>query len=113
MVPGHCSDQVQVAGGNGCPGCGPGVDGAAPESVFEFPPCIDARIFRPRAADELEDAFAYLSEQSGMTPEALINAKIVFETSRMDRTKRKDILLKSFAKIAPKLHDTVLFIGGG
>jgi glycosyltransferase involved in cell wall biosynthesis len=85
----------------------------SPESVFDFPPCIDARIFRPRTAPELRDAYAYLADQSGIPAETLSRSKIIFETSRMDRTKRKDILLQAFAKIAPKLDHSYLFIGGG
>jgi uncharacterized protein YyaL (SSP411 family) len=38
---------------------------------------------------------------------------IVFETSRMDRTKRKDLLLDSFAAVAERLDNAYLFIGGG
>jgi glycosyltransferase involved in cell wall biosynthesis len=85
----------------------------APKSVFDFPPCIDGRIFRPRSAPELAGAYAYLAEQSGIPVETLKRSKIIFETSRMDRTKRKDILLQSFAEVAPKQTDTYLFIGGG
>ncbi len=87
--------------------------GVTPKSVFDFPPCIDGRIFRPRTAPELADVYAYLSKQSGVPEETLKQAQIVFETSRMDRTKRKDILLQSFAKVAPKQPNTYLFIGGG
>jgi glycosyltransferase involved in cell wall biosynthesis len=87
--------------------------GVNPNSVFDFPPCIDGRIFRPRTPDELGEAYTYLSEQSGISEQTLMRSKIIFETSRMDRTKRKDILLQSFAKVAPKLADTYLFIGGG
>ncbi len=87
--------------------------GVSPKSVFDFPPCIDARIFRPRTPDELGDTYKYLSERSGVSEQILKRSKIIFETSRMDRTKRKDILLRSFAEVAPKLTDTYLFIGGG
>jgi glycosyltransferase involved in cell wall biosynthesis len=87
--------------------------GVRPKSVFDFPPCIDARIFRPRTPEELGDTYKYLSEQSGVSEQILKGSKIIFETSRMDRTKRKDILLRSFAEVASKLADTYLFIGGG
>ncbi len=85
----------------------------APENVFDFPPCIDANIFRPRTEDELVDVYKYLAEQSGIAEEKLKKSKVIFETSRMDRTKRKDILLQSFAQVAKTQEDVYLFIGGG
>ncbi|MCP4602921.1 MAG: glycosyltransferase family 1 protein [Proteobacteria bacterium] len=87
--------------------------GVVPEMVFDFPPCIDANIFRPRTEDELEPVFSYLSEQSGIAEAKLKGAKVIFETSRMDPSKRKDILLRAFAKVASKIDDVYLFIGGG
>jgi glycosyltransferase involved in cell wall biosynthesis len=84
-----------------------------PEEIFDFPPCIDGQAFRPRDAAELEPGYAYLAAQSGVPIETLRRAKIVFETSRMDRTKRKDLLLSAFARVAPALDDAFLFIGGG
>ena len=53
------------------------------------------------------------AERQGIPKEKLMDAKIIFETSRMDRTKRKDILLSSFAKVAEQREDVFLFIGGG
>jgi glycosyltransferase involved in cell wall biosynthesis len=87
--------------------------GVPPEHIFDFPPCIDARIFRPRKKDELGDVYRYLAKQSGIDEEKLKNSLIVFETSRMDRTKRKDVLLQAFAKVAKNRDDVYLFIGGG
>ncbi len=87
--------------------------GIASEGLFDFPPCIDANVFKPRGKDETGDVYKYLSDESGIDVETLKKGKIVFETSRMDRTKRKDILLQSFAKVADKVEDAYLFIGGG
>lgn len=87
--------------------------GVDPDRIFDFPPCIDKEAFHPRERSELDAAYAYLSEQSGVPLEQLENSKIVFETSRMDRTKRKDLLLRSFAQIADKVPQSYLFIGGG
>ncbi len=87
--------------------------GVKPERLFDFPPCIDAKAFKPRTKDELMPAYRYLADQSGIDEDILKNSKIIFETSRMDSTKRKDILLRSFAQVAEKRDDVYLFIGGG
>ena len=81
--------------------------------IFDFPPCLDTEIFRPRTHSELTAAYAYLAEKSGLTEHQLKDAKIVFESSRMDKTKRKDLLLRAFARVARETEDTYLFIGGG
>ncbi len=87
--------------------------GVDPHAVFDFPPCIDHEAFRPRNDDETTDAYNYLSDQSGISVDDLRAGLIVFETSRMDRTKRKDLLLDSFASVADRLDNVYLFIGGG
>lgn len=87
--------------------------GVDSKNIFDFPPCIDTEIFRPRLKTELGEAYDYLSKVSNIPVETLQKSKIVFETSRMDHTKRKDVLLKSFAKITDDIKDAYLFIGGG
>jgi glycosyltransferase involved in cell wall biosynthesis len=84
-----------------------------PKRVFDFPPCIDGASFRPRTEEELTGVYRFLSEKSGISKERLKNSLMVFETSRMDRTKRKDLLLGAFAEVAKKRDDVYLFIGGG
>lgn len=83
------------------------------EETFYFPPCIDRQVFRPYEDHELSPTYRYLSKISGIAVDRLKAGKIVFETSRMDRTKRKDLLLAAFARILPKYDDLYLFIGGG
>ncbi|MBN2340470.1 MAG: glycosyltransferase [Deltaproteobacteria bacterium] len=83
------------------------------QDIFDFPPCLDTEIFRPRKHLELTAAYAYLAEKSGLSVHRLQESKIVFESSRMDRTKRKDILVRAFARVARETDDTYLFIGGG
>jgi len=81
--------------------------------IFYFPPCVDRQIFRQRTDEEKRGAYEYLADVSGIAVEKLKASKIVFETSRMDRTKRKDLLLKSFRRAALQTDDAYLFIGGG
>jgi glycosyltransferase involved in cell wall biosynthesis len=83
------------------------------DSMFYFPPCVDREIFRAYSEQELAPVYEYLAQKSGVAVETLHAGKIVFETSRMDRTKRKDLLLGAFARVAREVDDCYLFIGGG
>ncbi len=83
------------------------------DQIFYFPPCVDRRIFKPYSEDELVAVYDYLSGVSGVPVEKLKAGHIVFETSRMDHTKRKDLLLDAFAFVARDRDDVYLFIGGG
>ncbi len=83
------------------------------KKTFYFPPCIDGLVFRPYADDESNDTYRYLSDISGIEADRLKAGSIVFETSRMDRSKRKDLLVTAFTEILPDFDDIYLFIGGG
>jgi glycosyltransferase involved in cell wall biosynthesis len=83
------------------------------ETIYDFPPCIDNNAFKPRQKSELTELYEYLEQTSGIDAEKLKSGRIIFESSRMDRTKRKDILLKAFEPIAQSTTDVYLFIGGG
>lgn len=83
------------------------------ERTFYFPPCVNRSQFRKYAEDEVEATYQYLSKVSGVRIEELKSGQILFETSRMDPTKRKDLLLQAFAQVAPVVENTYLFIGGG
>ncbi|HOX46873.1 MAG TPA: glycosyltransferase [Myxococcota bacterium] len=91
--------------------------GAPAAGLFYFPPCVDRARFRPHSAAEMAPALRYLAGLSGVSAGALGRAKLVFETSRMDPTKRKDLLLDAFARVAEATRGepwrAYLFIGGG
>ncbi len=87
-----------------------GVDAAR---ILYFPPGIDLALFRTYEDHELADTWRYLAEVSGLDEARLRSATLIFETSRMDRTKRKDLVLAAFARIAEQASDALLFIGGG
>jgi glycosyltransferase involved in cell wall biosynthesis len=74
---------------------------------------VDRTLFRPYGDDERERTYRHLSDLSGLRVEELRGARIVFETSRMDRTKRKDLLLEAFSLACRDMPSTYLFIGGG
>lgn len=81
--------------------------------MFYFPAGIDRTLYREYSDAELEPVFEYLREKTGWDVEALREAIIVFETSRMDRTKRKDVLLDAFATAARSHPRAICLIGGG
>lgn len=83
------------------------------EKIFFFPPCVDRSVFRKYEGEVVDKSYAYLAEKSGVDEAKLRNGLIIYETSRMDRTKRKDLLLQAFAKVAREIDDVYLFIGGG
>jgi glycosyltransferase involved in cell wall biosynthesis len=87
--------------------------GVRAEQIFYFPPCVDPTVFRPYEQHELEATYRYVAGLSGVPVETLRASHILFETSRMDETKRKDLLLDAFAKVARQHDDVFLFIGGG
>ena len=81
--------------------------------IFYFPPCVDGALFRRYSPEELAPVYDYLEEETGVSKDALKTARVVFETSRMDTTKRKDLLLDAFAQVAQHTENVYLFIGGG
>jgi glycosyltransferase involved in cell wall biosynthesis len=83
------------------------------ERIFYFPPCVDPDVFRPYQQHELEATYRYVAELSGIPEETLRASHVLLETSRMDETKRKDLLLDAFARVARRRDDVFLFIGGG
>lgn len=85
--------------------------------TFYFPPCLDTRRFRSYSDEELGATYSYLEQTTGLTRSRLRDADLVFETSRMDRTKRKDLLLAAFARMLGNRigspREALLMIGGG
>lgn len=88
--------------------------GVAIEDIVFYPPGVDIEIFRNYSESEFTDLRTYLSRVTGYNDEEIKNSTIIFETSRMDSTKRKDVLLKAFAGVIEKTNKKcMLFIGGG
>lgn len=83
------------------------------DEIFYFPPCIDTERYHAYDDESREPAYRYLSSISGVPVDELRRSRIVFETGRMDQTKRKDLLLAAFARIAADHDEAFLFIGGG
>ncbi len=85
------------------------------EETFYFPPCVDSRVYRHYRAEEAEvgAAYRYLAGVSGLSEDELRGGRIVFEASRMDQTKRKDLLIGAFSRIVKDYDGLYLFIAGG
>ena len=83
------------------------------ENTYYFPPCVDRDVYRPYTDLEKRDTLYWLSEKTGLSVDELAVKPLIFETSRMDRTKRKDLLLAAFAEVAATHPDCYLIIGGG
>lgn len=87
--------------------------GVPTDHVVDFPPCVDTDCFRTYPDDDLGPAYDFLSEHSGIAARDLRWGRIVFEASRNDLTKRKDLLVDAFERRCGDLPGTFLVIGGG
>lgn len=81
--------------------------------IFFFPPCIDRTRFKRYEGRAVDRAYAFLARRTGVPEASLRASRLIFETSRMDRTKRKDLLLRAFATTARQVRDAYLLVGGG
>lgn len=82
-------------------------------NTFYFPPCLDVERFRVYEKHELASTYQYLADVTGLSIERLKTATIIFETSRMDRTKRKDVVIAAFEQAVADHPEAILIIGGG
>jgi len=80
------------------------------DARYFLPPCVDEVRYRPRPADEVEPVWAFLSEQSGLSADKLKSRKLVTEISRTDKTKRKDVLIKAFARVKREVPEALLLV---
>ncbi len=87
--------------------------GAKIDDVVLFPPGVDIDIFHDYANGDIKNLCNYLSNKTGLDIEKLKSSTVILETSRMDETKRKDVVLKAFQKIAANNQDCILLMSGG
>jgi glycosyltransferase involved in cell wall biosynthesis len=84
-------------------------DYGRPADYF-LPPCIDVNRYHPRPGHECEGAWGFLAAHSPLSPDDLRKRRIVTEISRTDRTKRKDLLLRAFARVVEEAPETTLVL---
>jgi glycosyltransferase involved in cell wall biosynthesis len=81
-----------------------------------LPPCVDPDRYYPRKVSEEDNVWDFLSQRSGegseaaLSPEEVRGCKIVTEISRTDTTKRKDVLIKAFAKAHQRVPNSFLIV---
>jgi len=104
----------------------PGLDGiAATSSVVEralkedygytptplfLPPSVNTDRYHPREVSEEDNVWRFLSRQAGLLPEEVRRCEIVTEISRTDTTKRKDVLIKAFARVHQRVPNSLLIV---
>lgn len=77
---------------------------------YFLPPCVDQERYFPRAVPDDHEVWKLLSQLSGREISDIRRRKIVTEISRTDITKRKDILIKAFAKVRDLEPDSFLIV---
>ena len=80
------------------------------EDPLFLPPCVDPQRYRPREVANDDPLWAALCAGSGASLDQIRRRKIVTEISRTDRTKRKDVLLRAFAKARQTTPDSFLVV---
>ncbi|NIN67995.1 MAG: glycosyltransferase, partial [Anaerolineae bacterium] len=75
-----------------------------------LPPCIDPARYHPRQVSPEDGIWRFLSDHCELSPAEVRKCRIVTEISRTDRTKRKDVLIRAFAKTQQQIQDTLLVV---
>jgi glycosyltransferase involved in cell wall biosynthesis len=80
------------------------------EKTLFLPPCVNPERYYPRRIEEDHSIWAFLSQHCGLSPKEIYNSQIITEISRTDRTKRKNVLIKAFARVLKKHPHAMLAI---
>jgi glycosyltransferase involved in cell wall biosynthesis len=75
-----------------------------------LPPCVDTERYYPRPVAADHEVWAFLSRHSGLKAAEVRRCKIVTEISRTDTTKRKDLLIRAFARVQQRMPDSLLLV---
>ena len=75
-----------------------------------LPPCVDTERYHPRQVAGDDEVWTFLSEHCGLAPAEVRRCKIVTEISRTDTTKRKDVLIRAFARVHQRVLDSLLLV---
>jgi len=80
------------------------------EQPLFLPPCIDPGRFHPRQISPQHEIYGFIGRQCGLSARKVRQCRIITEISRTDHTKRKDVLIRAFARVHAKRHDTLLVV---
>lgn len=75
-----------------------------------LPPCVDTGRYHPREIKKDDEVWSFLSGCSTLPTEEIRKRKIITEISRTDTTKRKDVLIKAFAKANQHYPESLLIV---
>lgn len=80
------------------------------EEILFLPPCVKTERYYPREIPSDHDIWQFVADHVDLSAEALQECQIVTEISRTDKTKRKDVLIKAFARVHQQHPDTLLLV---
>ena len=75
-----------------------------------LPPCVDSDRYYPRQVHRDAPIWSFLAELTGLSREEVSSQTIITEISRTDTTKRKDVLIRAFARALDQHPDCLLVI---
>ena len=75
-----------------------------------LPPCVNESRYRPHDSHECADIWDFLAARSERSAGELQQRRLVTEISRTDNTKRKDVLIRAFARVCRRIPGLVLVI---
>jgi glycosyltransferase involved in cell wall biosynthesis len=77
---------------------------------FFMPPGVDARRYRPRTDLECPGTWEFIAAHLDRPVDDVRGRPMIIEVSRTDRTKRKDLLLRAFARLRLAHPDALLAV---
>lgn len=80
------------------------------ETDIFLPPCVDVQRIHPFEVDDDDPIWDFLAARSTLEASELRRRRCIFEVSRTDKTKRKDLLVEAFAKVHASHPDTLLLL---
>jgi glycosyltransferase involved in cell wall biosynthesis len=75
-----------------------------------LPPCVKPDRYYPHEIPDEHEVWPFLSRQTGLSEQELRERRIITEISRTDVTKRKDVLIKAFARVHRRIPDSLLVV---
>ena len=78
--------------------------------ILFLPPCVNTERYYPRHLPDDHEIWEFLAQYLPLPAAEVRQKKIVTEISRTDKTKRKDVLIKAFARVREQYPDTLLAV---
>lgn len=80
------------------------------EETLFLPPCVPTDRYHPREIGPDHEIWSFIGERVGKRAQEVQQRRIVTEISRTDTTKRKDVLIKAFARVTAAHPDALLVV---